>query len=291
MEFVAVDVETANHALESICQIGVVTFCDGATVDTWSSLLNPEDYFDPVNTSIHGISQSGVADAPVFTDILPDLESRLAGKVVVSHSWFDRVALLRASAKYNTDLPVCRWLDTVRVARRTWPDLGAGGYGLACLAQHLGLDLKHHDAESDAWAAGEVLLRAVEITGIGLEAWLDTMSGQTVSSSRYQNWRSLDVEREGNPEGFLYGEEVVFTGTLTLPRAAAADLAAERGCRVANAVTKATTILVVGQQDLRLLAGHSKSTKHRKAEAMIAAGHPIGILGEDDFLRLLNTIS
>jgi DNA polymerase-3 subunit epsilon len=54
MDFVALDVETANADSSSICQIGLATFEDGCLVDEWSTLVNPEDYFDPFNVSIHG---------------------------------------------------------------------------------------------------------------------------------------------------------------------------------------------------------------------------------------------
>ena len=49
-------------------------------------------------------------------------------------------------------------------------------------------------------------------------------------------------------------------------------------------VTRDTTILVVGDQDIRVLAGHDKSSKHRKAEKLIREGYSIRIIGESDFL-------
>ena len=54
-----------------------------------------------------------------------------------------------------------------------------------------------------------------------------------------------------------------------------------------TSVTKHTTMLVVGDQDLRRLAGHEKSSKHMKAEELIAKGQPIRILGESDFMRIV----
>ena len=96
----------------------------------------------------------------------------------------------------------------------------------------------------------------------------------------------LAVKREGNPEGPLYGEVLVFTGALSMPRSQAADLAAVIGCQVATAVTKKTTMLVVGDQDIKRLAGHEKTSKHRKAEELIAKGISIRILKESDFREL-----
>jgi DNA polymerase III subunit epsilon len=78
---------------------------------------------------------------------------------------------------------------------------------------------------------------------------------------------------------------LVFTGKLGMSRAEAASLASKLGAQVASSVGKDTTHLVVGDQDLRRLAGHVKSSKHRKAEALIAAGHDIQIVQETDFLE------
>ena len=98
---------------------------------------------------------------------------------------------------------------------------------------------------------------------------------------------SQGTHRDGNTDGPLFGEVLVFTGTLSMPRRMAADCAADAGCRVDGGVTKLTTLLVVGDEDVRRLAGHDKSSKHRKAEALIAAGQPIRILGENDFRRIV----
>jgi DNA polymerase-3 subunit epsilon len=93
--------------------------------------------------------------------------------------------------------------------------------------------------------------------------------------------------RDGNPEGELSGEVLVFTGSLSISRPAAADAAAAAGCVVESGVTRRTTMLVIGDQDLQKLAGPTKSSKHLKALQLIARGQPIRILGESDFLRLV----
>jgi len=69
-------------------------------------------------------------------------------------------------------------------------------------------------------------------------------------------------------------------------RAEAADAASAAGCEVDSGVTSRTTLLVVGDQDIRRLAGHEKSSKHRKAEELISEGQKIRIIGESDFQHL-----
>jgi DNA polymerase III subunit epsilon len=59
VNFVVLDVETANPDLSSICQIGVATFRNGAIHNKWQSLINPQE-FQAINISIHGIDEKAV---------------------------------------------------------------------------------------------------------------------------------------------------------------------------------------------------------------------------------------
>jgi DNA polymerase-3 subunit epsilon len=280
VNFVAVDVETANSKLSSICQIGVAEFQNGALANKWQSLVNPEDQFDGINVSIHGIDEEAVQDAPTWADLFPLVSALLHDKLVVCHTAFDRVAVTRACERYELHWCSCRWLDSARVVRRAWTEFAQSGYGLSNVAAHFGIRYKEHDALEDARCAGEILLRAIAHTGLSTEQWLERVE-QPIGSNGSQT-----IERDGNAEGPLYGEVLVFTGTLSMPRRVAADAAAEAGCRVDAGVTKHTTLLVVGDEDLRKLAGHDKSSKHRKAEDLIAKGQPIRILAESDFERI-----
>jgi len=93
---------------------------------------------------------------------------------------------------------------------------------------------------------------------------------------------------EGNPDGHLFGEIVVFTGTLSLPRSEMENLASFAGCRVDDGVTKHTTLVVVGTQDPVRIKGAAFSAKHQKARDLVAKGKPIRIVNEVDFTLLLN---
>lgn len=280
MDFVAIDVETANADLASICQIGIVAFENGSVKESWQSLVNPEDYFHSINTSIHGIDQRAVKGAPTFPRIYESVRERLANGVVAAHTPFDRIALARVVEKYDLDQIDYAWIDTASVARRAWPELALRGYGLANVASRLGVSFVAHNAEEDARAAGEILVHAMKETGMGIAEWL-------VRVRKPINPSATRIAMDGNPEGLLYGEIVVFTGALTIPRRLATQIAADAGCKVVSSVGASTTLLVVGDQDIRRLAGQEKSTKHRRAEQFIALGQEIRILGESDFRRLV----
>ncbi len=282
MEFAALDVETANPDLASICQIGIVAFSGDSIVDQWQTIINPEDYFDEVNVSIHGITENRAQTAPTFPAIAKQVRCMLHQKIVVTHTIFDRLALTRVTEKYNLAGIEYRWLDTARVARRAWEQYRTSGYGLENLARDFNIQFEHHNAQEDARAAGEILLKAIAETGISLADWL-VRAYRPISSASGSR-----VAQQGDPNGPLFGETIVFTGALSMPRRQAAELAAKVGCDISDNVSKSTTILVVGDQDIRRLSGHDKSSKHRKAEGLIAKGREIRILGESDFVRLVN---
>jgi DNA polymerase-3 subunit epsilon len=271
MDFVAIDVETANADLSSICQIGVVKYSHDVILDEWCSLVNPEDCFDLTNVMIHGISEDDVQNSPTFPEVVSVLRSFMNSSVCVSHTHFDRVSLSRACSKYDIDPFDAIWLDSARVARRAWGQFSRKGYGLASICEFIGHEFTHHDALEDAKAAGQVLLQAIAQTGTPLDEWLLRVN-MPISGSR-----SSKPAREVNPEGPLAGEVIVFTGALSIPRRQAADLAAQAGCKVRNSVSKNVTLLVVGDQDIRRLAGHASSSKHRRAEELISKGQPIRI--------------
>ena len=69
VDFVAIDVETANPDMASICQVGIAGFCEGESVLEWGTFVDPQDYFAPLNIMVHGITESIVADAPTFPEV------------------------------------------------------------------------------------------------------------------------------------------------------------------------------------------------------------------------------
>lgn len=281
MKFVALDVETANPNMASICQIGIVRFEGGTIVETWSSLVDPKDWFDDINVSIHGIEEKDVRGAPDFKQVSSEIHRLVAGQVVAIHTAFDRNAISQASSVHGVKPPECSWLNTASVARRAWPEVAQRGYGLAPLAEKLGIKFEHHDAAEDARAAGMILIRAIAEMNLDLDGWMERVRRPI------NLHQTASVAHDGNPEGALFGEVVAFTGALIIPRHEAAELAAKAGCETTDGVTKHTTLLVVGDQDIRMLNGHEKSSKHRKVEELIAKGKPIRILTETDFLSMV----
>ncbi|MCH3883397.1 exonuclease domain-containing protein [Tenacibaculum aquimarinum] len=283
MDFLAIDVETANSDMASICQIGFVIYENGQIKKEWSSLINPEDYFDFWNESIHNITEDDVIESPKFPEIYDVLKQNLENYVCVCHTHFDRVSINRTCEKYGLPAIQNNWIDTAKVARRCWNEFAYKGYGLANVCKKLGYSFNHHDALEDAKASAHILISAIKEENNTIDEWITRGNNPILANAKTY---SKSVSKEGNPDGNLFGEVLVFTGSLQIPRREASVLASEIGCSVVNSVTKKTTLLVVGDQDISRLSGKKKSSKHLKAEELKIKGQNLRILKESDFVAL-----
>jgi DNA polymerase-3 subunit epsilon len=282
MNFISIDVETANEDMSSICQIGIAVVEDGEITGSHSWYVDPEDYFNPVNVNIHGITENTIKNSPPFNIHAAAINDALKGHFLICHTHFDRVAMKKVAEKYGLPEIDCVWVDSARITRRAWKDeFGSSGYGLSNVCQFLGYEFQHHNAEEDAKAAAHIVLEASKVQGYTtIKEWVENLAKKSTYPEAIKNMG-------GNPDGNLFGETIAFTGNLIMNRLEAAQKASDAGCNVGGGVTKKTTLLVVGDQDLSKLAGKSKSSKHIKAEKLIEKGSSINILSESDFNKII----
>ncbi|RYG90207.1 MAG: transposase [Alphaproteobacteria bacterium] len=270
-DFVVIDVETACSRVSSICQIGIVGFRSGAEVFSYETLVDPRDDFYGFNTRIHGICAEHVIGQPDFGMVHAIVEGHLTGRTTVAHSYFDKGALGAACRVHSRPAIETIWLDSVRVAKRAWPQLAS--HRLNVLSRYLGITHKHHDALSDARAAGLVVVKAIDHTGIPLEGWLAPPTRQ----------RAAPAPRAAR-DGPLKGERVFILGE---PRdGLLAQRVAALAGRVVSSVGPTTTIVaVIGPEpfgyDIRYNA------QFRKAEEIARAGESLRILSQSEIGELL----
>lgn len=262
-DFVVIDVETACSRVSSICQIGIVGFKNGREIFEYETLLDPRDEFNIFNTRIHGIAEHHVVGQPTFADVHAIVHGHLSGRTTVAHSYFDKGALAAACRVHDRAMIETTWLDSVRVAKRAWPDLESHRLGL--LARYLGIEHKHHDALSDARAAGWVIVKASEHTGLSLADWLAPP-------------RVAGPAPRAAAEGPLKGERIAILGE---PRdGKLAHLAAGLGARVMTGVGSSTTMLVIAGREPFGRAIRS-SAAFLKAEELRRDGVPLRIVASD----------
>ncbi|WP_404476405.1 exonuclease domain-containing protein [Novosphingobium sp. BL-52-GroH] len=262
-DFVVVDVETACARVSSICQIGIVGFRDGREILAYETLVDPRDEFSPFNVGIHGITAGHVEGGPTFSDIHATVAGHITGRLTVAHSGFDKGALAAACRIGDLAMIETTWLDSVRVAKRAWPELSS--HRLNVLSRFLGIEHRHHDALSDARAAGMVIVKAIEHTGIDLQGWLAKPAKFQVSAPKPA------------AQGPLKGERIAILGEAR--DGVLAQFIAQAGGRIATTVGPRTTMLVISAKQ-PFGRWVTADALHRKAEALRDAGRPIAILTE-----------
>ncbi len=107
--FTAIDFETAQHARNSICQVGLVRVEAGIIVHELSLLVQPpNNYFRADFTQIHGIVPADTARSPSFAGVWPKVEPYIAGQRVVAHNGFrfDFDVLRKTLGHYGLAVPI-----------------------------------------------------------------------------------------------------------------------------------------------------------------------------------------
>lgn len=167
MRYLALDFETGNASRLSACALGVSAFEDTTLIAEQTTLIKPPAQvgkFHWGNVRVNHIKESMVADAPAFDEVWQRSIAKLAeGSVLVCHNaMFDTAVLCACLAHYHLPVPECRYVCTVKVAQRVWPQLQ--NHKLDTVSQALGIELNHHEAGSDAHAAGLILQTALRET-------------------------------------------------------------------------------------------------------------------------------
>ena len=300
--YVALDVETANSFRGSICSIGLVKFQNGKVVDSFYSLINPEEDFDYRNINIHGITQKDILNSPIFPEIRQRIIDFIGTNIVVSHfAQFDIGALKDAYLKYNLDFDDVKFVCSYRLAKIALP--GLINYKLKTLTKELNIKLEHHNALSDAKASGLILgylLSANSYSDID-EFLYNYHYNKTGLHGQYGFNRQLKGDYKSNliyhptdeekalmnPDHYFYGLYFCFTGKLErMTRKEANTMVALTGGIPEKSVTKNTNILVVGEQDWRVVGESGLSSKMKKAQSLLENGQNIEIMTEDDFIKM-----
>ena len=86
MRYIAFDVETPNHYNDRMSAIGITVIEDGEIIGSYSTLINPETYFDDFNTQLTGIDEEMVADAPTFPEVWGRIRHLFSSGTLVAHN-------------------------------------------------------------------------------------------------------------------------------------------------------------------------------------------------------------
>ena len=303
INFVAIDLETATSVRSSICQIGITEVVNGKPQAPKSWLVQPEgNIYDSMNIWIHGITPEDTKNSPPFPEVWKDVLPYLQGRIVVAHNTsFDMYALRDAFNKYGMEYPTFDYFCTLRIAR--YIVKGCYSYSLDIVLNYLGIEFEHHHkADSDSLGCAKLLLKCLELDNSTLD---DLENKYNFHKGRFSpntfiahlknekpyKYSSLIKSLEEHPElidegNYFFGKSVCFTGTCQYGiRKELLQKVKDIGGIPMDNVTNDTDVLVVGQQDYRVVGSDGMSGKQKKALKLLENGHDIEILSETEFIN------
>lgn len=158
MNFAAIDFETANAKRSSACSVGVCVVTNGTITEIYSELIRPVPYeFNYYNTLIHGLTEKDVRNAPAFATVWEEVLAKTGDLPLVAHNAaFDMSVIRHALDVSQRPYPSLDYICTLLLSKHFAPELKS--HRLDYLSDLYGIDLIHHQAESDAIACAELLL-------------------------------------------------------------------------------------------------------------------------------------
>ncbi|MCZ6703198.1 MAG: 3'-5' exonuclease, partial [Ignavibacteria bacterium] len=141
--FSVIDVETTGLSAKTnhVIEIGIVKVRNYKIVDKYESLINPGTSIPVFITQFTGISNSDVADAPQFNEVIEDITQFLGDTVVSGHNLsFDTSFLKYGFLRCGSEPLYNEQLCTLKLTRRMYPELQSKS--LTAVAKHLNLKNK-----------------------------------------------------------------------------------------------------------------------------------------------------
>lgn len=321
LDFTAIDFETANGFRGSPCAVGLSKVRGGRIVEEASWLMRPpdgHDRFDPRNVRIHGIEEHMVAREPRFADIFDQIGGFIGADPLVAHNAAFDIGVIRSALEVSQLAgPAYEYACTVILSRRSYSLVS---HSLPFVAEAAGVPLiNHHDAVEDARACAGIMIDIANRNGasslhglyaaLGLqlsmsEAYIPgavplskptrTAQERLAHGTAPNGWVGWPEEGDNPAPNLsadvthpLFGQTVVFTGSLGMSRPEAKQRAAELGAQPASRVTRGTTVLVVGDGFVAddLVSGRVTAKASRVMD-LHQRGQQIEVLSEAEFLQM-----
>ena len=181
-KFCVFDIETTGLSAKEckITEIGAVIYQNGEIIDTFSSFVNPHEALTEQISSLTGITDDMLKDAPDIDKVLPEFLEFSKGCIYIAHNATFDIGFISKNCD-DLSIPFApTYIDTVSVSRYTNPDLKK--HTLDSVAKYFSLgDFNHHRAKDDAYMLCLIfkkLIEKLDAEGISnIKSMVDAMSG------------------------------------------------------------------------------------------------------------------
>jgi DNA polymerase-3 subunit epsilon len=164
--YAIIDIETTGlrAGAEKITEIAIILHNGKQIIEEFSSLVNPERKIPYFITSLTGINDKMVSDAPKFYEIARNIIELTENTTIVGHNVNFDYSFLKAEFKSLGYDYQRKTLDTIRLSRKLIP--GQASYSLGKLCSALGIThTDRHRAAGDALATTRLFEMICAIDG------------------------------------------------------------------------------------------------------------------------------
>lgn len=286
-DYTVIDIETTglDPKWDEIIELAALRVRNGNVVDRFETLVRPSHDISDFIEELTGITNRELLKAPFISNALPGYLDFIGSDVVVGHNAHFDVNFIYDAAEhfcsraFSNDI-----VDTMRLARHILPQLGE--HSLSDVARALGVVREgEHRAFIDCVTTNNVL-QALKETGY-------VFNTNSKRNRIHYTAKAADITAEegfAQPDNPLYGKVCVFTGALSITRKDAMQAVANIGGICADSVTKKTNFLILGNNDYCMSIKDGKSSKQKRAEALILKGQDLQILSESVFFDYIDQV-
>ncbi|MFE4761195.1 3'-5' exonuclease [Bacillus mycoides] len=209
LDYVVIDFETTgfNPYNDKIIQVAAVKYHNHELVDQFVSYVNPERSIPDRITSLTGITNYRVSDAPTIEEVLPLFLAFLHTNVIVAHNASFDMRFLKSNVNMlGLPEPKNNVIDTVFLAKKYMKH--APNHKLETLKRMLGIRLSSHNAFDDCITCAAVYQKcaAVEEEGkrkANKEVLDETAVFEAVKEILVRNKRDIEWIRCMNVGSYL----------------------------------------------------------------------------------------
>jgi len=190
MNYAIVDIETTggNASAYGITEISVYVHDGERVIRHFETLINPQQHIPRFITSLTGIDNSMVEDAPVFDDIADTLFDILNENIFIAHNVNFDYSFIKHQLKQSGYELTAKKLCTVRLGRKVFPGLPSYSLGNLCRSLSISIENRHR-AGGDAKATVKLF---EHMLANGAQTHIDLMLKRTSA----EHWLPLNVDKE-----------------------------------------------------------------------------------------------
>ena len=279
--YVVVDLETTglSSSSDSIIEISAIRYENDTEISRFHSFVEYDAPLPSFIVDLTGITDDMLADAPTINEVLPKFLDFVGYSVIVAHNANFDINFIYDKALEELDVKFTNnFIDTLRLARKC--DLPVENNKLGTLAQYFEIEQNEaHRATADCETTQAIYVK--------LKEYLRANANEKNTSAKFtthQSARSITTATDVNEEkdADFEGKTFLFTGSmLRISRENAMREVVKRGGIIKDGMSKKIDVLVNANPEGVI------TSKVQRALDMQAEGHPIKIVDEQTFIKML----